>query len=231
MQLNGQLQQAAFLHSKDMSEQNYFSHISNNGLSFVQRITQQSYIYSYLGENIAYHYGQPSADKVFMMRKNSQGHYTNMMSPNFNEAGLGIFYDRRRTFYTLDLVKSLEKSILENKTEMINDTTNKIEGNNTNASKNESNTEEILENNTLNEKIILNYAILNRKIEFFFNTTNADKIIYIDNEERRPREKKICYHNENICKRKIMLRRGLHNFTFIKESENATIFENLIFDL
>ncbi len=103
---NSHLTTAAYLHSQDMAEQNYFSHTSLDGRTFVQRIVAAGYTnYSSLAENIAYAYGAPDAARVFGMWKNSSGHYANMMG-DFNEAGLGVYTKNGYTYYTLDLGKS-----------------------------------------------------------------------------------------------------------------------------
>ncbi len=104
--INSSLSTAAYLHSKDMAENGYFSHTSLDGRTFVQRIVAAGYTNYYsLGENIAYHYGSPDAARVYDMWKNSSGHYANMMG-NFAEAGLGVYYQNNRTYYTLDLGRS-----------------------------------------------------------------------------------------------------------------------------
>ena len=94
---------AAYLHSKDMGDNNYFSHTSQDGRTFDQRIAAAGYTNYYsLGENIAYAYGSPSAAQVFAMWKNSPGHYANMIG-DFKDAGLGVYTVNGRTYYTLDL--------------------------------------------------------------------------------------------------------------------------------
>ncbi len=88
--INSCLETAAYLHSQDMVEQDYFSHTSLDGRTFDQRIVAAGYTdYVSLAENIAYSSGEPNATQVYDMWKNSQGHYANMMG-DFNEAGLGV---------------------------------------------------------------------------------------------------------------------------------------------
>jgi len=102
--LNSDLSEAAYLHAKDMAENNYFSHTSQDGTSFSTRIKNAGYQgYYALGENIAYHSGSPNADKVFGMWKNSPGHYSNMVSSNFVEMGLGVYSKNGYTYYVQDL--------------------------------------------------------------------------------------------------------------------------------
>jgi uncharacterized protein YkwD len=104
--VNSCLETAAYLHSQDMAEQDYFSHISLDGRTFDQRIIAAGYTeYVSLAENIAYSSGEPDATRVYDMWKNSAGHYANMMG-DFNEAGLGVYSENGFTYYTLDLGKS-----------------------------------------------------------------------------------------------------------------------------
>jgi len=105
LKANSCLSTAAYLHSKDMADNDYFSHTSLNGTTFDQRIVAAGYSNFYsLGENIAYAYGDPTAATIYNMWKNSAGHYANMMG-DFDEAGLGVYTKNGYTFYTLDLGK------------------------------------------------------------------------------------------------------------------------------
>jgi len=100
---NSALGNAAYLHSKDMGDNNYFAHTSLDGRTFDQRIAAAGYTNYYsAGENIAYAYGSPSAAQVFAMWKNSPGHYANMIG-DFKDAGLGVYTINGYTYYTLDL--------------------------------------------------------------------------------------------------------------------------------
>lgn len=111
--INSCLSTAAYLHSKDMAEQGYFSHTSLDGRTFDQRIVAAGYSnYSSLGENIAYAYGSSGASRVYGMWKNSSGHYANMMG-DFSDAGLGVYSKNGYTYYTLDLGKSRSVQIPE----------------------------------------------------------------------------------------------------------------------
>jgi hypothetical protein len=102
---NSQLESAAYLHSKDMGDKDFFSHTSLDGRTFSQRISAEGYRYLAAAENIAMASGDPSASKVFDMWKNSSGHYTNMIG-DYADAGLGVYSVNGKTYYTLDLGKS-----------------------------------------------------------------------------------------------------------------------------
>lgn len=99
---NSQLESAAYLHSKDMGDNNYFDHTSQDGTIFSQRITNAGYQWRSAAENIAMAYGAPDAAKVYGMWKNSAGHYANMIG-DYADAGLGVYTINGYTYYTLDL--------------------------------------------------------------------------------------------------------------------------------
>ena len=101
------LTQAAVGHSQDMATKNYFSHDSQDGRTFSQRITATGYTWSAIGENIAA--GQNSIDSVMTSWQNSPGHCANLMSKNFTQVGVacvpgaaGAAYSR---YWTMDLAK------------------------------------------------------------------------------------------------------------------------------
>jgi uncharacterized protein YkwD len=104
---NDKLTQAALGHSQDMATKNYFSHDSQDGRTFSQRITAAGYSWSAIGENIAA--GQNSIDSVMTSWQNSAGHCANLMSKSFTQVGVacvpgavGAAYSR---YWTMDLGK------------------------------------------------------------------------------------------------------------------------------
>ena len=89
---NSQLANAARSHSLDMANQNYFSHTSLDGRTFVTRIVQAGYTpYRALGENIAA--GYSTAASVMNAWMSSTGHCNNIMSSSFREIGVGYAYN------------------------------------------------------------------------------------------------------------------------------------------
>ena len=89
LKVSGALAVAAQLHSEDMAAQNYFSHTSLDGRTFVDRIRQAGYTYNtWLGENIAA--GYDTAQAVFEAWRSSTGHNANMLNSNFVVIGIGI---------------------------------------------------------------------------------------------------------------------------------------------
>jgi len=105
--INSNLQSIAYAHSKEMSDFNYFSHLSIKNKTVYDRITAGGYKTNYYGENILAHYGKPDMNLAFNAWKNSPGHYALMTSPDYNEAGLGIYYNGLWSYYTLDFGKAV----------------------------------------------------------------------------------------------------------------------------
>ncbi len=100
------LSKAALGHARDMWDRGYFSHISPEGETFADRITESGYLevsdaecgcttncicqpeYA-IGENIAQ--GQMTPDQAVADWMNSGPHKQNILSANYNETGIGIF--------------------------------------------------------------------------------------------------------------------------------------------
>ena len=82
---DGQLEQAAYTHSNDMANYNFFSHTGSDGSSVSTRVTAQGYTWSSVGENIAA--GQKDVDAVMKSWIESPGHCLNIMSANFTQMG------------------------------------------------------------------------------------------------------------------------------------------------
>jgi uncharacterized protein YkwD len=83
---NAQLATAAYGHSRDMADNNYFSHDSLDGRTMADRIDATGYAWSTIGENIAAGYG--SVQSVVSGWMASDGHCANLMNPRFTEFGL-----------------------------------------------------------------------------------------------------------------------------------------------
>lgn len=83
---NINLTNAADAHALDMATKNYFSHDSQDGRSFADRITAAGYSWSAAGENIAA--GQPTVESVMSAWINSPGHCANLMSASYVHVGV-----------------------------------------------------------------------------------------------------------------------------------------------
>ncbi len=92
---NGRLDEAAARHSRDMEQQNYFSHTSRNGDNLVARVRRTGYLAGSndwtLGENIAW--GTDSRAKPRRIVKSwmkSPGHRANILRGSFGDVGVGV---------------------------------------------------------------------------------------------------------------------------------------------
>jgi uncharacterized protein YkwD len=81
---NGQLFTAAIEHSRDMAENNYFSHNDRSGGQAEHRVEKVGYRWQSVGENIAA--GQDyDARSVVSGWMGSPAHCSNIMDPDYNE--------------------------------------------------------------------------------------------------------------------------------------------------
>ncbi|WP_224243377.1 CAP domain-containing protein [Hyalangium gracile] len=95
--LDTKLRCAARKHSKDMGDNNFFSHVGSDGSTFSQRITSAGYRWRSAGENIGAGYATPAAVVNGWMA--STGHCNNIMNGGFKQLGVG-YYSRSGSPYT-----------------------------------------------------------------------------------------------------------------------------------
>lgn len=94
---NWQLSRVARYKSQDMIDKNYFDHQSPTyGAPFVM-IDNFGIKCSAAGENIAY--GARTASEVMNMWMNSSGHRSNILSPAYNQIGVGVAKKSNGTLY------------------------------------------------------------------------------------------------------------------------------------
>lgn len=101
------LANAGYLHSKDMADKNYFSHDSQDGRTFSQRITAQGYSWSTAGENIAA--GQGTLAEAIDGWMKSAGHCANIMAASYRDIGVGCARNagsQYGIYWTMDLAAS-----------------------------------------------------------------------------------------------------------------------------
>ncbi len=79
---------AARGHAKDMADHDYFSHVSQDGRSFVDRIVNAGYTGFAISENIAA--GQQTPEDVMQTWLNSSGHCDDIMNADTKELGVGM---------------------------------------------------------------------------------------------------------------------------------------------
>jgi uncharacterized protein YkwD len=90
------LAQAAYGHSRDMADRNYFSHVSLDGRTMADRVNATGYRWSTLGENIAAGYG--SVQAVVDGWMGSDGHCANLMNSRFTEFALACARNDASTY-------------------------------------------------------------------------------------------------------------------------------------
>lgn len=82
---NCQLEQAAWGHTSDMADNNFFSHTGSNGLNAGNRVDASGYNWKVYGENLAA--GFLTEDKTVEGLLDSPGHCRVLMNPKFKELG------------------------------------------------------------------------------------------------------------------------------------------------
>ncbi len=96
---NNEVSEVAFGHSKDMGENDYFSHTSPSEGELSDRLKKGDVLYSYAGENIAARY--PDAGAAMIGWLNSKGHREALLNEEFTEIGVGVY----REYYTQNFIK------------------------------------------------------------------------------------------------------------------------------
>ncbi|NMC27858.1 MAG: hypothetical protein GYA42_06895 [Syntrophomonadaceae bacterium] len=97
LRLDGGLNQCAYLKSKDMAVNGYFSHYSPTYGSPFEMMTAMGIGYGTAGENIAKNFSVKGAFDAFM---NSDGHRANILNGDFGKLGLGFYRDANYLFVT-----------------------------------------------------------------------------------------------------------------------------------
>ena len=86
---NTKLEAVAYSHSKDMAQNNYFSHTNLSGQSPFDRMRAAGISYRAAAENIAA--GQRTPQEVVNAWMNSEGHRANILNSSVTEMGVGIY--------------------------------------------------------------------------------------------------------------------------------------------
>ncbi|MBD1556419.1 CAP domain-containing protein [Vibrio sp. S9_S30] len=98
---NSQLEKAAYVHSSNMANYNFFDHNGLDGTTPSDRVKNAGYNWSYTGENIAA--GQSDIRSVMKGWMESKGHCENIMKAEYKEVGAAMVENRdamHRTFWT-----------------------------------------------------------------------------------------------------------------------------------
>lgn len=83
------IQEVAYIHSKDMSINDYFSHDSLDGKGLKDRLAIKDILYQSAGENIAAQY--PDGPAVMEGWLNSEGHRNALLEEDFTHLGVGVY--------------------------------------------------------------------------------------------------------------------------------------------
>ncbi|MFP5111151.1 CAP domain-containing protein [Bacillaceae bacterium C204] len=94
---------AAFQHSKDMSENNDFSHTSKKFGDLDKRLKTADVVYQAAGENIAANYTDGPA--VVEGWLNSKGHREALLNEEFSHLGVGVY----QKYYTQNFIQKTEQ--------------------------------------------------------------------------------------------------------------------------
>lgn len=95
--LNAGLSNGAYLKSKDMAANNYFSHTSPTYGSPFEMMQSLGITYRAAGENIAKHTSVKGAHDAFM---NSSGHRANIMGSQYHKVGFGFVQEGSYLYVT-----------------------------------------------------------------------------------------------------------------------------------
>jgi uncharacterized protein YkwD len=90
LSLSDELTAAAYGHSTDMAQNNFFSHTGSAGTSVSQRVAAAGYSGGYVGENIAA--GHSSPEEVMSGWMASAGHRKNILNCAYVHIGIGYVY-------------------------------------------------------------------------------------------------------------------------------------------
>lgn len=106
---NSTMEKYARIKSKDMGDNNYFSHEDLSGKLITEKMKQDGVSYKAWGENIAYIGGVSDANKLaeqFMTNwMNSSGHRANILSTKFESIGIGVYKSGNRVYATQEFYK------------------------------------------------------------------------------------------------------------------------------
>ncbi|WP_423993386.1 CAP domain-containing protein [Mesobacillus sp.] len=103
LQWDDQTAEVAYAHSKDMAEEDYFSHESEKFGNLSDRLKAADVLYELAGENIAANY--TDAPAVVEGWLNSESHREALLNNEFTHLGVGVY----RKHYTQNFVKRWEE--------------------------------------------------------------------------------------------------------------------------
>ncbi len=109
LKVNATLLKVARAHAANMAKQHKMEHVLDDKTP-AQRIDKAGYDYRSVGENIAAGEKGATLDAVFKGWMESKAHRENILSPKYDEIGLGLATDDKgETYYTQDFGKQRPK--------------------------------------------------------------------------------------------------------------------------
>ena len=99
LEWENKVHEIALMHSHDMNEKKYFSHVSPDGKDLQDRLTMHGIHYEVAGENIAAKF--PDAPAAMIGWLNSLGHREALLAEEFTHIGVGV----SQTYYTQNYIK------------------------------------------------------------------------------------------------------------------------------
>lgn len=104
-----ELSAVARAYSKLMSEKNFFSHKSPNGLTLEKRLSQTPIDYSLAGENLFMSFNIPNpSNEAAEEWMNSLTHRKNILNSKFEYGGLGIWQANDNTYYFTQIFMQID---------------------------------------------------------------------------------------------------------------------------
>lgn len=94
------VRKVAYLHSKDMENEQYFSHYGLDGSGLKERLRAEDVFYVAAGENIAALY--PDAPSAMAGWLNSKGHREALLNKEYTHLGVGVY----RMYYTQNFLEN-----------------------------------------------------------------------------------------------------------------------------
>ena len=101
LKMNANINYVATLKAQDMAKNNYFSHVSPRYGTPFTMMQHYGIKFTAAGENIAM--GQKTPQEVMNAWMNSPGHRSNILSPSYNQIGIGIAKNSKGVYYWVEM--------------------------------------------------------------------------------------------------------------------------------
>ena len=110
---NSKLDHAAYLKAQNMVQEQYFNHISPNGVSPWYWFSEAGYDYEYAGENLAVGFYEPK--EVYSAWLASPSHRDNLLNPKYTEVGTAVLegFGKNNAFVVVQLFATPKKAAIQ----------------------------------------------------------------------------------------------------------------------